>query len=246
MSAARLTLARLRGAGLGAFVRPRDLERLGVSFPQVRRLVAAGTLKRVAHGLYRLRAAEPSELETIAMVGSAIPHGIVCLLSALSVHGIGTQLPHEVWIAIDRKARKPVRLPARLRIVRFSGPMLSYGVTTRAILGVPVRITSPARTVVDCFRYRSKLGLDVAIEALRDAERKREGAREGEGERDGGAPSGAAADGNAPVPQIEHTFGDTGGNLLHSRSYYVTQAQLQRRLYALESEREPGSEKPGV
>jgi predicted transcriptional regulator of viral defense system len=78
-----------------------------------------------------------------------------------------------VWIAIDYKARKPARLPVKVRIVRFSGSMLTYGIQTRSILGIPVRVTSPARTVVDCFRYRSKIGLDVALEALRDAIRSR-------------------------------------------------------------------------
>jgi predicted transcriptional regulator of viral defense system len=94
-------------------------------------------------------------------------------LSALGFHRIGTKVPHEVWLALDRKARRPARVQTRLRIVRFSGAMLSYGIETHPILGVPVRITSPARTVVDCFRYRGKLGLDVALEALRDALRSR-------------------------------------------------------------------------
>ena len=76
-------------------------------------------------------------------------------------------------MALDRKARKPSRIPAKLRIVRFSGAMLTYGVETRTILGVPARVTSPARTVVDCFRYRGKLGLDVALEALRDVLRSK-------------------------------------------------------------------------
>jgi predicted transcriptional regulator of viral defense system len=107
------------------------------------------------------------------MVASAIPGAIVCLLSALALHGIGTQAPHEVWLALDRKARKPSRLPTRVRIVRFSGPALRYGIETRLILGVPVHVTSPARTIVDCFLYRSKIGLDVALEALRDAIRTR-------------------------------------------------------------------------
>lgn len=136
-------------------------------------MVAAGTVEKVGPGLYRLAAAEPNEFETLAMVASAAPGGIICLLSALRLHGIGTQAPHEVWLALDRKARKPANLPARVRIVRFSGAMLTYGIKTRPILGVPVRVTSPARTVVDCFRYRSKLGLDVALEALRDAIRSR-------------------------------------------------------------------------
>jgi predicted transcriptional regulator of viral defense system len=169
MTGSRLTPARLKTAGIGAFFRPRDLEPLDIPFAELQRLVAEGAVEKVGAGLYRLAETEPSEFETLAMVTSAVPGGIVCLLSALRLHEIGTQAPHEVWIALDRKARKPVRLPARLRIVRFSGAMLTYGVETRRILGVPVRVTSPARTVVDCFRYRSKIGLDVALEALRDA-----------------------------------------------------------------------------
>jgi predicted transcriptional regulator of viral defense system len=158
-----------RRAGIGAFFRPRDLESLDIPFAELRRLVDAGTIEKIGPGLYRLAAAEPNEFETLAMVASAAPNGIICLLSALGFHRIGTQVPHEVWLALDRKARRPVRIPAKLRFVRFSGAMLTYGVEAHRILDVPVRITSPARTVVDCFRYRTKLGLDVALEALRDA-----------------------------------------------------------------------------
>lgn len=129
--------------------------------------------RKLGDGLYRLSEVEPTEIETIAMVASAAPNAIICLLTALSIHNIGTQSPHEVWIALDRKARKPTRVPTQLRIVRFSGVMLTYGVLTRSMLGVPVRLTSPARTVVDCFRYRNKLGIDVALEALGDAIRSR-------------------------------------------------------------------------
>lgn len=168
-----LTRARLQSAGVGAFFRPRDLEPLGISFRHLQRLVSAGTVEKVGHGLYRLADTQPDEFETIAMAVSAVPGGIVCLLSALRMHGIGTQVPHEVWLALDRKARKPERLPVRVRIVRFSGPMLTYGVQIRPILGVPVQVTSPARTVVDCFRYRNKIGLDVALEALQDTVRSR-------------------------------------------------------------------------
>jgi predicted transcriptional regulator of viral defense system len=168
-----LTQARLEAVGLGAFFRPRDLEPLALSFQALQRLVAAGAVEKVGRGLYRLAAVEPEAFETIAMVSSAVPGGIICLLSALRIHGIGTQAPHEIWLALGRKARKPAHPPARVRIVRFSGAMLTYGVQTRQILGVPVRLTSPARTVVDCFRYRGKLGLDVALEALREAIRSR-------------------------------------------------------------------------
>lgn len=136
-------------------------------------MVADGRVERVSHGLYRFADVEAAEMETIAMVASAVPHAIVCLLSALRVHDIGTQSPHQVWLAIDRKARKPKRLPAKVSMVRFSGPMLTYGVVIKSMQGVRVQITNPARTVVDCFRYRRKVGLDVALEALRDAVRRR-------------------------------------------------------------------------
>ncbi len=168
-----LTEARLRAAGIGAFFRPRDLQPLGVSFRALQRLVAEGAVEKLGARTYRLAAAEPAEFETIAMVASAVPRGIVCLLSALSIHDIGTQAPHEVWLAVGRKDRKPANPPSRVRIVRFSGAMLTYGIQTREFLGVRVRLTSPARTIVDCFRYRNKIGLDVAIEALRDAVRSR-------------------------------------------------------------------------
>ena len=160
---------RMQEAGIGAFFRPRDVEPLGVSYRQIQSLVAEGTVEPLGHGLYRMSAVELTELETVAMVCAAIPSAIVCLLTALGIHEIGTQLPHEVWIAIDRKSRKPTRAPARIRVVRFSGAMLTYGVIQQKMLGVPVSITSPARTVVDCFRYRNKIGIDVALEALRDA-----------------------------------------------------------------------------
>ena len=171
-----VTPAQLQAAGVGAFFRPRDVRPLGLSFRQLQRLVATGTVERIGGGLYRLSEVEPDEYETIAMVASAAPDAIVCLLSALRVHGIGTQSPHLVWLAIDRKARIPRRLPTKVRIVRFSGPMLTYGVVTQSMQGVKVRLTNPARTVVDCFRYRNKIGLDVAMEALRDAVRSRKAA----------------------------------------------------------------------
>ena len=132
-----------------------------------------GIVDDLGGGLYRLAEIETSELETVAMVAAAVPHAVVCLMTALRVHEIGTESPHEVWIAIDRKARRPARTPAQVRVVRFSKAMLTYGVVRRPMLGVPVSITSPARTVVDCFRYRNKFGLDTALEALRDTLRQR-------------------------------------------------------------------------
>lgn len=166
-------LSRLRAAGITGFFRPFQLEAAGLTRDQLPALLRSGAVERIGRGLYRMADAEATEMETIAMVASAVPHAIVCLLSALRIHEIGTQSPHQVWLAIDRKARKPSRLPAKTTIVRFSGQMLTYGVVTQSMQGVPVRLTNPARTVVDCFRYRNKVGLDVAMEALRDAVRSR-------------------------------------------------------------------------
>jgi len=171
--ASTLDAAGLQEAGIGAFFRPRDLAPLGISHRRLQGLVSQGIAENFGNGLYRLTEVPATELETTAMVAAAIPNAVVCLLTALCIHEIGTQLPHETWIALDRKARKPMHPPARLRIVRFSGPMLTYGVEQRSALGVPFRITSPARTVVDCFRYRNKFGLDIALEALDDVLRSR-------------------------------------------------------------------------
>ena len=168
-----LEAADLREAGIGTFFRPRDLAPLGISHRKLQGLVSRGVAENFGNGLYRLTEVPATELETIAMVAAAVPPAVVCLLTALRVHEIGTQSPRDIWIALDRKARKPVNPPARVRIVRFSGPMLTYGVLRRSALGVPFHITSPARTVVDCFRYRNKFGLDVAIEALDDTLRSR-------------------------------------------------------------------------
>ena len=150
-----------------------DMEARGIPRRHLAEMQRRGEVQRVARGLYRLRSAPASELETIAAVSKRIPGAIICLLTALHVHGIGTQAPRDVWIALDRKARKPQVSGLRVKIVRFSGPMLRYAIETRAVLGVTVRLTSPARTVVDCFRYRKKIGLDVALEALRDVVRSR-------------------------------------------------------------------------
>ena len=168
-----LTPTSLRQVGAGSFFRARDAAELGLGSYDLRRLVEAGAIERVARGLYRLADAEPTEHYTIAAVCARVPEAIVCLLSALNVHELGTQLPRAVWIAIPHKARAPHVREFQIRVVRFSGVALRYGVETIRIEGVPVRITTPARTVVDCFRFRRLVGRDVAREALRDALRER-------------------------------------------------------------------------
>ncbi len=161
----------LRAELPGAFFRPSQAEEVGVSRHQLRTLVRRGVVERVGRGLYRFMDAEPTEHYSIALACARVPNSIVCLLSALSVHGVGTQLPREVWLAIPHKAEPPRVAEIRLRLVRFSGAAWAYGIQNTAFEGVPARITSPARTVVDCFRYRNKIGLDVAMEALQDAVR---------------------------------------------------------------------------
>ena len=110
-----------------------------------------------------------TEKHGLVVVAQAVPRGVVCLISALSFHGIGTQLPHEVWVAIDRRARQPRLEWPRLRVVRFGGKALTEGVKSHRVEGQAVRVFGIAKTIADCFKYRNKIGLDVALEALREA-----------------------------------------------------------------------------
>jgi predicted transcriptional regulator of viral defense system len=137
------------------------------------RLVAGGELERIARGLYRLPERAVTENHGLAIAAAAVPHGVVCLLSALQYHGIGTQLPFEVWMAIDRRARRPALRYPPLRIVRYTGAALTEGAESHQVEGREVRVYNVAKTIADCFKYRNKIGLDVALEALREAWRAR-------------------------------------------------------------------------
>lgn len=154
-------------------LRPRDLEEHGIPRQYLRLLEEEGRIRRSGRGLYTMAGAKTTENHTIAEACKLVPHGIVCLLSALRIHGLTTQLPHEVWMALERKARKPAAESPPLRIVRFSGKALTEGVTERKIEGVVVHLYDPAKTVADCFKYRHKIGLDVAMEALRDCRKQK-------------------------------------------------------------------------
>jgi len=158
-----LALAHRRGV-----LRPRDLEAQGLPRTALHRLVAEGRMDRRGRGLYVASDAVLSESEMLAAASARVPHAVICLLSALRFHGLTTQNPADVWLAIDRKARAPRGSELPLRIVRFSGEARTAGVEEHTIDGVRVRIYSAAKTVADCFKYRGKIGLDVAIEALRD------------------------------------------------------------------------------
>ncbi len=150
-----------------------DLAEAGIPRVLLTRLCRKHRLNRLGRGLYALPDADITENHSMAEVARRIPHAIVCLLSALRFHGLTTQAPFEIWIAIDRKARKPKVETIPLRVVRFSGRVKTYGIEEHIVENVTVRVTSAAKTVVDCFRYRKKIGLDVALEALRDYRRTR-------------------------------------------------------------------------
>lgn len=158
-----LALARKR-----PLLRARDLAEHALPTIALTRLVAAGKLERVARGIYCLPGRRLSEHSSLAEVSLQVPRGVICLLSALRMHELGTQAPFEVWIAIPQNAPAPrVDLPS-LRIVRMSGNALAEGIEIRNIDGVKVPIFSAEKTIADCFKFRNKIGLDVALEALRD------------------------------------------------------------------------------
>jgi predicted transcriptional regulator of viral defense system len=170
---ARDPVERLRSSGVVGFFRAAQLEQAGLTRDQLPSLLRSGRVERVGRGLYRLTDAEPTENYSIAMACARVPNSIVCLLSALRIHGIGTQAPAEVWLAIPHKARQPRLREMKLRTVRFTGPAWTFGVQQTAFEGVPARMTSPARTVADCFRFERLVGPEAAMEALRDGLRQR-------------------------------------------------------------------------
>lgn len=158
----------LQQAGIA---RSRDLEQQGISRTQLRRLVARGVVERVSRGLYRLPGAALNERQHFMEAALRVPGGVLCLLSALRFHGLTTQNPFEVWMAIGRKAWRPRIGHPPLRLFYLSGPALAEGVEEHVVLGVRLRVFSAAKTVADCFKFRHKIGTDVAVEALRDYRR---------------------------------------------------------------------------
>jgi predicted transcriptional regulator of viral defense system len=149
-------------------VRPRDLEREGLPTSVLYRLRDRGEVEQVGPGLFRHPDAAITEKHTFAEAAKLVPAGVVCLLSALAFHEIGTQVPHEVWLALRAHSKRPTVPTLPLRIVWFSGRAFTEGIETHTVEGVTVRVYSPAKTVADLFKYRNKVGVDVAVEALRD------------------------------------------------------------------------------
>lgn len=161
-------LIRVRGV-----LRPRDLDEYGIPREYLRRMRDRGLIERAGRGLYVLPDGKVTEHHTLVKVAKRVPGAVVCLLSALRFHDLTSQAPHEVWLAIGPKAWRPQVDGPRVRIVHFSGAALTEGVEIHLIEGVTVKVYGVAKTVADCFKYRNKIGLEVALEALRDCWRER-------------------------------------------------------------------------
>lgn len=164
-SARLLAMARKRPV-----LRSRDVAAKGIHTGTLTRLARAGTLERVGPGRYRL--AQPSratEHHDLVVATTSVPRSVVCLTSALQFHGMGTQLPAEVWLAVPRGTRMPRLSTPSVRVVRVAPEMFDVGVEAHRVEGQTIRVYGVARTIADCFRFRNKVGLDVALEALAEA-----------------------------------------------------------------------------
>lgn len=156
-----------------SLLRARDVAALSLPTIILSRLVRDGRMKRVGRGVYSLPDRPLSEHTSLAEAALRVPRGVICLLSALRVHGLGTQAPHQVWLAIPQNSPTPRVEHPSLRPVRMSGPALSEGVQSMRIDGLDVPVFNVAKTIADCFKYRNKIGIDVALEALRDGWERR-------------------------------------------------------------------------
>ena len=147
-------------------LRARDVARAGIPTVYLTRLVRAGILERVARGLYARASAPVSEHVSLAEVAKLAPKGVICLLSALAFHGLGTQNPHRVWLALPHKTKPPTTASVGLEVVRMHPRALAAGVEAHDVDGTPVPVFDPSKTIADLFKFRSRVGLDVALEAL--------------------------------------------------------------------------------
>ena len=163
-------MALLREQGV---IRLHDVKTQGLSPASLYWLHRKGQTVRAGRGCYVLPEPPATEHHTLALASQRVPHAVVCLLTALRFHGLTTQAPFEVWLALENKAWQPTSAGLPLRFVRFSGAAFTAGVELHAVEDVQVKVYGVAKTVADCFKYRNKIGLDVAIEALRDALRQR-------------------------------------------------------------------------
>jgi len=163
----------LQLADTSGIIRAKDAETIGISRNYLYEMHRDGLLEKVSAGLYALPDAPVTENSTMAGVAKRIPRAVVSLVSALIYHGLTTQLSPDIWLTVPKSSRKPKIKYPPLNLTYVSDPAYSFGIQKHVINGVLVKIYSPAKTVADCFKFRSKVGLDVAIEALRTARRSR-------------------------------------------------------------------------
>jgi predicted transcriptional regulator of viral defense system len=163
----------LRLAAKSGVVRSRDLAAHGIARQYLRIAERKGLLSRVSRGIYTAKEAPTTEHHSLVEASKRVPHGVICLLSALRFHDLTTQSPFEVWMAIGQKARTPKLDNPRLRIARFSPESLRFGAVPHRLEGVDVPVFTAAKTVADCFKFRHKIGLDVALGALWETSRQK-------------------------------------------------------------------------
>ncbi len=150
-------------------LRPSHLQEIGIARVVLARLTAAGQLEKVGRGLYRLPDAPVLEQESLATIAVKVPQAVFCLLTALQIHELTTELPRQVWIAMPQGSHTPKIDYPPVKMVQFTGEAFSQGVEVIQADRVALRVYGVAKTVADCFKHRNKIGLNVAIEALRDA-----------------------------------------------------------------------------
>ncbi|WP_070415629.1 type IV toxin-antitoxin system AbiEi family antitoxin domain-containing protein [Sediminispirochaeta bajacaliforniensis] len=151
-----------------SIVSSRELADSGVHRETIRRLIESGEMIRIARGLYSSPQFIPAEKYSLIVAQKTVKRGVVCLMSALSFHEIGTQNPSEVWMAISRPGRIPTVDNIPMKVITFSGASFTEGIETHQIDDDEIKVYCISKTVADCFKYRNKIGLDVAIEALKD------------------------------------------------------------------------------
>ena len=159
--------------GSGRMMRLSELRAAGVTAPTLARMMADGETLRLGRGVYQASHADMGMQHDLAQVALRVPKAVICLVSALAFHGLTDQLPGKVWIAIGAKDWEPVEDFPPIKVVRFADRLLEQGVETHEIEGVPVRVFGIAKTVADCFRFRSTVGITVALEGLQEALRQR-------------------------------------------------------------------------
>ena len=159
-----LSLARQKG-----LLRASDLDAIEAPRVVLTRLIEGGLLERVSRGLYRLPSHPGSEHEGLATIAAKVPQAVFCLLTALQFHELTTQLPRQVWIAMPRGSHVPRLDYPPIKMVQMTGAVYTAGIEEHLRDGVTLRVYSAAKTVADCFKHRNKIGLDVALEALKDA-----------------------------------------------------------------------------